>query len=100
MIDDRCMVSATRGERVDVSVAARLFHGLSDPTRLAILLQLLDASRMTHDGKRQSAQFWVENAVPDWNESETPFHTVARLTLQKESILPDDACQAAFISAT
>lgn len=28
-------------DRVDVDIAARLFHGLSDPTRLSILLVLL-----------------------------------------------------------
>ena len=32
-------------EQVDVQVAARLFHGLSDPTRLAILLALLEGER-------------------------------------------------------
>ncbi len=34
---------------VDLSVAARLFHGLSDPTRLAILLALLDGERRVTD---------------------------------------------------
>jgi len=32
-----------------VSVAARLFHGLSDPTRLSILLALLDGERRVSD---------------------------------------------------
>jgi DNA-binding transcriptional ArsR family regulator len=35
--------------RVDLGVAARLFHGLGDPTRLAILLQLLDGERRVTD---------------------------------------------------
>ena len=36
-------------DRVDVEVAARLFHGLSDPTRLLILLVLLDGERRVSD---------------------------------------------------
>lgn len=36
-------------DRVDVEVAARLFHGLSDPTRLSILLALLDGERRVSD---------------------------------------------------
>jgi DNA-binding transcriptional ArsR family regulator len=36
-------------DRVDVGVAAHLFHGLSDPTRLAILLSLLDGERRVGD---------------------------------------------------
>jgi DNA-binding transcriptional ArsR family regulator len=43
------VVNATTDERVDVGVAARLFHGLSDPTRLAILLQLLDREQRVTD---------------------------------------------------
>jgi ArsR family transcriptional regulator len=43
------VVHATTDERVDVGVAARLFHGLSDPTRLAILLQLLDREQRVTD---------------------------------------------------
>lgn len=35
--------------RVDVEVAARLFHGLSDPTRLSILLSLLDGEQRVTD---------------------------------------------------
>lgn len=35
--------------QVDVGVAARLFHGLSDPTRLRILLELLDGERRVTD---------------------------------------------------
>ena len=44
-------------------------------------LQFLDADRMTYWGKRQDANFWIENASVEWNEAEAPFHTVARLTL-------------------
>lgn len=35
--------------RIDLSVAARLFHGLSDPTRLSVLLALLDGERRVSD---------------------------------------------------
>jgi DNA-binding transcriptional ArsR family regulator len=35
--------------RVDAEVAARLFHGLSDPTRLSILMALLDGERRVTD---------------------------------------------------
>jgi ArsR family transcriptional regulator len=36
-------------DRVDVEIAARLFHALSDPTRLAILLCLLEGERRVSD---------------------------------------------------
>lgn len=39
------MNSVVGDTAVDISVAARLFHGLSDPTRLSILLALLDGER-------------------------------------------------------
>ena len=44
-------------------------------------VQFLDADRMTYWGKHHDADFWIENASVEWNESEAPFHTVARLTL-------------------
>ena len=43
------IVTATSASRVDLGVAARLFHGLSDPTRLAILLALLKGERRVTD---------------------------------------------------
>ena len=42
-------MTATSASRVDLGVAARLFHGLSDPTRLAILLALLEGERRVTD---------------------------------------------------
>jgi ArsR family transcriptional regulator, cadmium/lead-responsive transcriptional repressor len=33
----------------EVAVAARLFHGLSDPTRMSVLLRLLDGERRVTD---------------------------------------------------
>jgi hypothetical protein len=63
-------------------------------------LQLLDADRMTYWGKRQDANFWIENASVEWNEAEAPFHTVARLTLLPKSQLGGDAAEATYIDVT
>ena len=63
-------------------------------------LQFLDADRMTYWGKRQDANFWIENASVEWNESEAPFHTVARLTLLSKSQLPLDAAEATYFDVT
>jgi len=41
--------TAVASTAVDISVAARLFHGLSDPTRLSILLAILDGERGVSD---------------------------------------------------
>jgi ArsR family transcriptional regulator len=42
-------MSVTSKNRVDLGVAARLFHGLSDATRLSILLELLEGERRVTD---------------------------------------------------
>jgi hypothetical protein len=63
-------------------------------------LQFLDTERMTYWGKRQDANFWIENASVEWNEAEAPFHTVARLTLLSKSQLPPDAAEAAYFDVT
>ena len=63
-------------------------------------LQFLDADRMTYWGKRQDANFWIENASVEWNESEAPFHTVARLTLLSKSQLPLNAGEAIYFDVT
>jgi len=63
-------------------------------------LQLLDAERMTYWGKRQDANFWIENASVKWNEAEAPFHTVARLTLLSKSQLRLDAGEATYFDVT
>ncbi|MDW3215692.1 MAG: metalloregulator ArsR/SmtB family transcription factor [Ilumatobacteraceae bacterium] len=36
-------------DRLEIAVAARLFHGLSDPVRLSILLELLGGERRVTD---------------------------------------------------
>ena len=63
-------------------------------------LQLLDAERMTYWGERLDASFWIENASVAWSEAQTPFHTVARLTLQSNSQLQPDAAEATYIDVT
>jgi len=63
-------------------------------------LQFLDADRMTYWGKRRDANFWIENASIEWNETEAPFHTVARLTLLPASQLPMDAGEATYFDVT
>ena len=63
-------------------------------------LQFLDAGKMTYWGKRQDANFWIENASVEWNEAEAPFHTVARLTLLSNSQLPLDAGEAIYFDVT
>jgi hypothetical protein len=59
-------------------------------------LQFLDAGRLTYWGKRQDANFWIENASVAWNEAQAPFHTVARLTLLPKSQLQFDAGEAIY----
>lgn len=43
------MDASAVGDRDDVELAARLFHGLSDPTRLSIVLALSDGERRVSD---------------------------------------------------
>jgi hypothetical protein len=63
-------------------------------------LQLLDVEKMRYWGRRRSASFWIENASVRWKESQAPFHTVARLTLVRDSVLPPDVCAAMWIDVT
>jgi hypothetical protein len=63
-------------------------------------VQFLDAERMRYWGKRHDANFWTENASLDWNETEAPFHTVARLTLLPKSQLAPEAAQAISFDVT
>ena len=72
----------------------------SQVSRFDFGLQLLDTDRMTYWGKRQDANFWIENASVEWHEAEAPFHTVARLTLLSNSQLPVDAGEATYIDVT
>jgi hypothetical protein len=63
-------------------------------------IQLLDADKMTYWGKRRDADFWIENASVRWKETESPFHTVARLTLLPRSHLSADASDATYFDVT
>jgi len=63
-------------------------------------VQFLDVDRMTYWGKRQDRDFWVENASVDWKEEETPFHTVAHLTLLRNSQLRPEDNEAIFFDVT
>jgi hypothetical protein len=63
-------------------------------------VQFLDSQRMTYWGKRYDANFWIENASLVWNESEAPFHRVARLTLIPNSQLPQAASHATYFDVT
>jgi hypothetical protein len=63
-------------------------------------IQFLDVERMTYRSKQRDASFWIENASVEWNETEAPFHTVAKLTLLPNSQLPSDASEAAYFDVT
>ena len=80
-----------------------LVRHLNEDTKMSAYdfrLQFLDADRMTYWGKRWDARFWMENASVEWNESEAPFHTVARLTLLPKSQLPADLADATYFDVT
>jgi hypothetical protein len=63
-------------------------------------LQFLDAARMTYRGRRRDASFWIENATVEWQETQAPFHTVARLTLVPRSELQKDAGESLYFDVT
>jgi hypothetical protein len=63
-------------------------------------LQFLDTENMTYQGTRRDAAFWIENASIEWPEAQAPFHTVARLTLMRQSQLAAEACEAMSIDVT
>jgi len=60
-------------------------------------VQFLDSARMTHDGTRRDDSFWIENASVEWPEDQSPFHTVARLTLVRGSVVAAGACESGYI---
>jgi hypothetical protein len=63
-------------------------------------VQFLDAGKMKYWGKPRDAGFWIENARVEWNEAEAPFHSVARLTLPKNSQLSPEASEAVCFGVT
>jgi mono/diheme cytochrome c family protein len=77
-----------------------LLRHIYDDTEMSYFdfaLQLLDAARMTSQGKPQDPAFWIENASVDWPESEAPFVTVGRLTLTRASVLSPADCELMHI---
>jgi hypothetical protein len=72
----------------------------SKMSRFDFGVQFLDTDRMTYWGKRHDAKFWIENASVEWKEAETPFHTIARLTLLPKWHLQPDAAEATYIDVT
>jgi len=63
-------------------------------------VQFLDTGTMTYWGARRDANFWIENASVEWNESEAPFHTVGRLTLLPNSQFSSKASEAIYFDVT
>jgi len=63
-------------------------------------VQFLDTGKMTYWGKSRDADFWIENASVAWNEAEAPFHTVARLTLLRNSQLSSEESEAVYFDVT
>jgi hypothetical protein len=63
-------------------------------------VQFLDTEKMTYWGKRRDANFWIENASVEWNESQAPFHTAGRLTLVPESQLSLPDGEAIYFDVT
>jgi hypothetical protein len=63
-------------------------------------LQFLDTDNMLYQGKRRDATFWIENAAVEWPEDQSPFHTVARLTLLPKSQLSPEESEAIYIDVT
>src|SRR5262249_31593110 len=63
-------------------------------------LQFLDAERMTYWGKRREVSFWIENASVEWQETQAPFHAVARLTLLSRSMLSQYVAESVYFDVT
>jgi hypothetical protein len=66
----------------------RHLHGSEEPGSFDFGIQFLDIENMTYRGKHYNTNFWLENASVEWHESESPFYTLARLTLLPNSDLP------------
>ena len=63
-------------------------------------VQFLDTEKMTYRGKTRDADFWIENASIEWDETLAPFITVGRLTLEKNSRLSREASEAVYFDVT
>jgi hypothetical protein len=69
-------------------------------SRFDFTVQFLDTGKMTYWGKTRDANFWIENASVEWNETEAPFHTVARLILLPKSQLSPEESDAVYFDVT
>jgi hypothetical protein len=63
-------------------------------------MQFLNAGKMTYRGKTRDADFWIENASIEWDEALAPFITIARLTLEENSWLSQEASDAVYFDVT
>ncbi len=63
-------------------------------------VQFLNPAKMTYWGEHYDASFWIENASVNWDEVEAPFHTIARLTLLRDSLLSPDAAEEVYFDVT
>jgi len=80
-----------------------LIRHLQEDTRMSTFdfgVQFLETDRMMYWGRHRDARFWIENASVKWNELDSPFHTIARLTLLPKSQLPPDAAAAVYFDVT
>ena len=66
----------------------------------AFAVQFLDTESMLFQGKRRDATFWIENAAVEWPEAQSPFHTVAQLTMLPKSQLSPEASEAMYVDVT
>jgi len=65
-----------------------------------LAVQFLDPGKMKYRGGTRDADFWIENASVEWNETESPFHTVARLTLLPNSRLSPAVSDEIYFDVT
>ena len=74
-------------------------HVTEDPVMSAFDfgVQFLDTERMRFRRSRRDAAFWIEHASIEWPENESPFHTIARLTLLRGAVLADVDCERMYI---
>jgi hypothetical protein len=85
------------------SLQEELVRHLNEDAKMSCFdfgLQFLDTEKMTCWGKRRDAGFWIENATIEWNETQAPFHTVARLTLRPSSQLSAEESEAGYFDVT
>lgn len=84
------------------TLSKELARHLSNDSEMACFnfqIQILDADKLTdNSGAKHNVQDWVENAAWEWSEAQVPFQTVAKLTLQKDSLMSTEACEAVRIN--